>query len=150
MLKHVLHLLNNYTNLLKDPKPFTVPNIIGNTYSWGNGKITFIDNTTIGASWAIYNYIWLDEFTLEANWYKYSNILRFNSDYTHYISVRKDNLDYGEGSLTTSTIDMNFLNELLKNKFTMVSIKRLINLYRYAPPCLRYFYVQKFLLGLFQ
>jgi hypothetical protein len=129
MLKHVLHILNNYKNLLKDPKPFVPPNLIGNVYSWGNTIITFVDDSTIQATWATYNYIWLDEFTIEANWSIYSHIIRFNSDYTNYICVRKDNLDYGNGSLTTSTINIIFLNELLKNQFTMVSIKSLVNLY---------------------
>jgi lipopolysaccharide biosynthesis glycosyltransferase len=129
ILKHVTHILNNYTNLLKDPKPFVVPNIIGNRYSWGNTIITFADNSTIQTTWAIYNYKWLDEFTLEANWSKYSHIFRFNSNYTNYICVRKDNLEYINGFLTTSTIDMIFLNELLKNQFTMVPMKRLLNLY---------------------
>ena len=129
MLKHVLHLLNNYKNLLKQHKPFIVPNITGNVYTWGNTRFTFIDNATFVTSWATYNYIWLDEFTLEANWSKYSHIFRFNSDYTSYISVRKDNLDYGTGSLTISTIDMNFLNNLINNRFTMVPMKRLLNLY---------------------
>ena len=129
ILKHVLHILTNYKNLLKDPKSFLVPNIIGNTYSWNNGTITFTDNATFTTSWGICNYIWVDEFTLEANLSNHSYIFRFNSDYTAHINVRKDTLDYGDGSLAASTINVNFLNDLLNKKFTMVTMKRLVNLY---------------------
>jgi len=101
MTSHVTHLLNHYTNLLKEPKIFSIPTILDNIYTWGSGTITFTSDTTIQTTWSKGVCKWLDEFTVEANWSIYSHIIRFNSSYTEYVSVRKGDVIYGKGELKT-------------------------------------------------
>ena len=99
MAKHVTHLFNHYNTLLKYPQSFVEPDILGNAYTWGEGSIRFINSSVIKTIWGDGEYKWLDQYTLEANWSGFSHIVRFNSSYTNYVSVRKGDLDYGKGIL---------------------------------------------------
>jgi predicted O-methyltransferase YrrM len=102
MISHITHLFNNYTKLLKTLTFPPILNIINKTYTWENGYIRFLDSSNIQTAWGNGSYKWLDEFTVEANWSIYSHIMRFNSDYTDYLSVRNSDLNCVKGVLDKS------------------------------------------------
>jgi hypothetical protein len=98
MIQHVTHLLKNYANIHASIEPFTTPNIIGNIYQWNGGHICFNDNGVLDTKWSRGTYKWLDKYTMEANWCGCEHLIKMNTAYTSYISIRKGDLDYTAGN----------------------------------------------------
>ena len=65
--------------------------IIGKSYSWNmSGQIIFNANNILTTTWATGRWRWLNSYLLEASWDNFYHILRFNKDYTSFISIRGD------------------------------------------------------------
>jgi len=84
---------NNFKNYLNKSV------LIGKTYTWGTGFITFNDISTHTTPWGVGNYNWLSEYTIEVNWGKYSHIVVFNETFIEYYVIRKGDLIPGNGKL---------------------------------------------------
>jgi hypothetical protein len=85
------------------PKTKIIPcNMVGHTYSWGTGTISFNGASKITTTWGNGNYVWLNSYTVEVHWNGYSHIMVFNQMYTQYVSTRKNDLDYVKGSIIPS------------------------------------------------
>ena len=68
-------------------------NYLNNTkYSWGNNEINFLKNYQMEA-FGNGNYKYIDIYTVEANFGGRSHILKFNKDYSKYISIRKEDFE---------------------------------------------------------
>jgi Glycosyl transferase family 8 len=61
--------------------------IVGKSYKWGDGFIKF-NETGIETTWGSGVYTLNDLYTVSANWSGFYHILRFNHDYTSFISIR--------------------------------------------------------------
>lgn len=65
--------------------------IIDKSYSWNtSGQIIFNANNILTTTWATGRWRWLNSYLLEASWDNFYHILRFNKDYTSFISIRGD------------------------------------------------------------
>ena len=89
---------NDMYNYLKSIMP---PPLIGKTYKWGTGYVTFTDDKTITTTWGSGPYKKYDDYVIEAEWNGYSHIVVFNTTYTEYVSTRRRDLDYTKGSLVS-------------------------------------------------
>jgi hypothetical protein len=91
---------NNVVLFRHYPKTKIIPRgLIGRKYDWCAGSIMFKDASTIETWWGVGKYKHLDEYTVEANWNGYSHIIVFNTSYTSYLSIRKNDLLLEQGSL---------------------------------------------------
>lgn len=61
--------------------------IVGKSYKWGGGFIKF-NETSIETTWGNGIYGLKDLYTVSANWSGFYHILRFNYDYSSFISIR--------------------------------------------------------------
>ena len=67
-------------------------------YTWGNSYITFLDNYKMDA-FGKGNYKIIDKYNIIANFGSIDHNIKFNEDYTEFISIRKDNLSIVTGNL---------------------------------------------------
>jgi hypothetical protein len=76
-----------------------IPSIIGKTYTWGSGYVTFNDSSTVTTTWGrgIYKYTGID--TFEVIWNGYSHIMVFDNMYEKYVSTRIGDVEIASGSL---------------------------------------------------
>jgi hypothetical protein len=61
--------------------------IVGKSYKWGDGFIKF-NESNIETKWGNGVYTLKDLYTVSANWSGFYHVLRFNHDYTGFISIR--------------------------------------------------------------
>ena len=79
--------------------------LIGKTYRWNNGYITFkIDR--LETPWGNGNYTIIAPFIVSTTWNNFNHILIFSKDYNKYTSTRTypADLDYTTGNLDTSPL----------------------------------------------
>ena len=79
--------------------------LIGKTYHWNNGYITF-KNGILETPWGNGNYTIIAPFIVSASWKGFSHTLIFSKDYNKYNSTRTNpaDLDYTTGNLDTSEL----------------------------------------------
>ena len=73
-------------------------NLVNKIYTWGNSYITFLDNYKMDA-FGKGNYKIIDKYNIIANFGSIDHNIKFNEDYTEFISIRKDNLSIVTGNL---------------------------------------------------
>jgi hypothetical protein len=76
--------------------------MVGYTYSWGKGTISFNGPSKLKTAWGPGYYRILDRNTVEAIWKGYTHTIVFNETFTQYISIRKKDLDCEKGSVIPS------------------------------------------------
>ena len=100
MAKHLTHILKNYLAIKAEHTSFIEPDLSQNVYRWNtNGKIQFKENGILETTWANGKYEWLDSNTVIASWSGSNHILRMNSDYTGFFSLRQGDVDYASGGI---------------------------------------------------
>jgi hypothetical protein len=74
--------------------------LIGKTYHWNNGYITF-KNGILETQWGNGNYTIIAPFTVSASWNDFIHTLIFSKDYNKYSSIRTNpaDLDYTTGTI---------------------------------------------------
>jgi hypothetical protein len=80
------------------------PNIIGKIYTWANGTLRFDSENEVTTTWGKGTYKWLSETSLEVSWLGYFHLLKMDSTYNSYTSIRKGDLITQSGSLIIFTI----------------------------------------------
>lgn len=85
--------------------------IIGKKFTWNSGYIEFFKNKEpeyiLYTSWGKGDFFILDQYTVSAIWNDFCHILKFNSDYTKYISIR---IDPGDFQFTSGSLINKYLN----------------------------------------
>ena len=104
MIQHMNHILLHYKFISPSVGPFPS---IEKTYSWNNGQIRFGLNSILYTTWGNGTYEWLDQYTLKASWNGYSHILRMDSTYSKYRSIRISDMDYVLGRELETRIPLN-------------------------------------------
>ena len=95
--KYVTHILSKYTVLKGSGLVGQGPHVSGG-FHWGNnGQIELEADGLLKTTWGNGSYKWLDMYTLEASWRGNSHILRMNSDYTKFLSLRLGDIDCIKG-----------------------------------------------------
>jgi lipopolysaccharide biosynthesis glycosyltransferase len=98
MKPHLTHILKNYRDIYETSLNEPIYNTLGSTYSWGDcGWIRFNGNGFLETMWIPGTYEWLDSHSAYANWAGFVHFLRFNTNYTNYISIRLDDIEIGRG-----------------------------------------------------
>jgi hypothetical protein len=98
MVQHVSHILKHYMNMTKFIEPFSAPKLEGTAYSWGDsGQISFLEGGILKTTWANGTYKWLDKYTLQATWSGFTHVLRMDTTYSEYSSLRVGDVDYVSG-----------------------------------------------------
>jgi len=96
MIEYYKHILSNYRTLYLSI-PTSIPNaIMNNKYSWNNGQIEF-KPTMLVTSWGKGIYKIIDPYTFELSWNGFSHIVKMNTLYNSYISIRKNDCDFTSG-----------------------------------------------------
>jgi lipopolysaccharide biosynthesis glycosyltransferase len=75
-----------------------VMDVIGKKFSWGPGYIKFIINYDgrykLETPWGQGSFRIIDKFTLSATWNNYVHVLKFNKEFTEFISIRSYPKDF--------------------------------------------------------
>jgi lipopolysaccharide biosynthesis glycosyltransferase len=112
MKPHLLHILKNY----RESSANTLLILVGIIYQWDqHGWIRFEANGLLVTKWCQGTYEWLGTHYLYASWAGLTHFLRFNDDYSGFISVRLGDLDFINGTrinnnvsiILTSTVNVN-------------------------------------------
>lgn len=75
-------------------------NLLNKKYTWNNSNIKFLENGKMKAfGFGRYNFI--DKYQVYCNFGNREHLLRFNQDYTNFISIRKDDRQIVLGKLKT-------------------------------------------------
>jgi hypothetical protein len=88
---------SSYDDIYNYLKPIMPPPLIGKTYKWGTGYVTFVNDKIITTTWGSGPYKSYDDYVIEAEWNGYVHIVVFNKTYTEYVSTRRGDLDYTKG-----------------------------------------------------
>jgi len=98
--------------LNKDISSNTIYEIIGRKYSWNQGYIKFIVNYkglyTLETTWGEGSFAVLNSYTLRVFWNNFYHVLKFNEQFTEYISIRTNpkDLEFSRGSLIESYLNI--------------------------------------------
>jgi lipopolysaccharide biosynthesis glycosyltransferase len=114
MRPHVTHVLKNYKAIFGSTSNSTL--FLGNKYFWGSGWIRFDGNGSLQTTWASGTYELLDSHTVYATWAGIQHFLRFNSNYTEYLSMRLGDLDSVKGSIQNPRNPIEVFTEVYENK----------------------------------
>ena len=85
MKMFLINLLNDNSTSILSPKDVI---LIGKSYTWGSGVVKFDSLGKLITPWAIGEYYFKDSHTVSANWSGCYHILRFNTNYDNFISIR--------------------------------------------------------------
>ena len=90
-----------YCNFLDSLTPVSINmnSILGLRYSWGSNGYIQMEKEYLLTTWAAGSYKWIDSHLAVLTWNGYRHILRFNSSYTNFISLRISDLDTVRGNL---------------------------------------------------
>lgn len=108
MKPHFSHILKYYKELTVKNN-FAQPDIVGKGYLWESGFIRFEPNNLLVTKWANGKYEFLDKYTVNASWDGFTHVLRFNENYTRYISLRYGDIDCISGIESKPSIDKIFI-----------------------------------------
>jgi hypothetical protein len=112
MTPYLTYIIEKYRGDLVNSNPVN----IGLTFQWGQeGWIRFEANGLLVTKWCKGTYTWVGSRSLHASWAGLTHFLRFNQDYSSFISVRLGDLDFINGTLInnkltlilTSTVNVN-------------------------------------------
>jgi len=96
MIAYFTNYLNTYTKYSN----FTNTILLGKTYSWSNsGFIHMEDNGLLVTPWINGSYQWINSHCACLSWAGFTHILKFNSSYTEFLSIRLNDLDIIRGNL---------------------------------------------------
>ena len=98
MRPHVTHVLKNYKTIFGSSFNY-MPPFLGKKYSWESGWIRFDGNGLLQTKWAMGSYEILDSHTFYASWAGIQHFLRFNHNYTQYLSMRLGDLELVSGNI---------------------------------------------------
>ena len=101
MRPHVSHVLKHYSEIIVNE--FIEPDLVGKGYVWNAGFIRFESNTVLITKWVNGNYKWVGPYSLYAIWAGIVHFLRFNEDFSEFMSVRLGNLELVKGSIYKTT-----------------------------------------------
>jgi len=89
-------LLTSLSSIDSSLAPDSQMNLCGRKYYWGMGYIQFgkINDTELTTTWGKGTWTVLDSHTISAIWNGYSHVVKFNSEFTEYISLRIYPLDF--------------------------------------------------------
>ena len=96
MKPHLTHLLKNYATIYNESN--YGPILLGTSYTWGSyGWIRFEANGLLMTKWCQGSYEWIGTHSLHASWAGITHFLRFNGNYSSFISVRLGDNEYVKG-----------------------------------------------------
>ena len=72
-----------------ESRPSQLPAILGTTYRWDKGSLTFQEGGRLSTSWAQGTYRWLNLTSLLASWSGLDHRLFFEAGTTEFVSIRK-------------------------------------------------------------
>jgi hypothetical protein len=72
--------------------------LIGRVYSWENDTIRFLENGQMNA-FGNGNYLYVDNYTVKAYFGNNEHLLKFNENYTKFVSIRKSDNYVVKGNL---------------------------------------------------
>jgi len=75
----------------------SIPSIVGNKYSWNSGYIIFVNETEINTAWGVGKYKIINNHVVYVIWSRFYHILSFNSNYTSFVSLLFNSLEYTKG-----------------------------------------------------
>jgi len=101
MRPHLTHVLKHHSQIFT--KEFMEPDFIGKGYIWNSGFIRFEQNALLVTKWANGTYKWADAYSMYAIWAGITHFLRFNDDYSEFISIRLGDLDFIKGAIYKTT-----------------------------------------------
>lgn len=114
MKPHLTHVLKNYASIFNETE--YGPILLGTSYTWNSsGWIRFEANGLLETKWCQGTYEWVGTHSLYATWAGLTHFLRFNDDYSGFISIRLGDLDFINGTrinnkisiILTSTVNVN-------------------------------------------
>jgi len=97
-----LRMIAYYSNFLKaySKQLYTSTQLIGVTFHWSNyGFIRMEKDGLLVTSWMKGTYKWIDSYSACLSWSKFTHILKFNSSYSEFLSIRLHDLDLIRGNL---------------------------------------------------
>lgn len=102
-MSDLTHTSNNVKQISEDSE-FKTSFIIGQKYSWGeHGWICFEANNLLLTKWVEGSYEWVDSHSLHAIWAGFRHFLRFNSNYSTFMSTRLEDHNSVRGYAITHT-----------------------------------------------
>uniref|UniRef100_A0A6C0AN28 Uncharacterized protein n=1 Tax=viral metagenome TaxID=1070528 RepID=A0A6C0AN28_9ZZZZ len=90
---------SNFLNYLEKGSFSPLLNLVGLRYSWGTSGYIQLEKDSLITTWSRGSYKWIDSHLAILAWNRFRHILRFNSSYTNFLSLRISDLDTITGNL---------------------------------------------------
>ena len=71
--------------------------LLDKKYKWNNATITFLENGKLNA-FGLGRYSFVDQYLVKCDFGNREHLLKFNDDYSRFISVRKDDFEVVVGN----------------------------------------------------
>ena len=97
--QRMMQYYSNFLNFLEKRESSEVNPIVGLRYCWGASGHIQLEKDRLLTTWAAGSYKWIDSHLAILTWAGYRHILRFNSSYTNFLSLRFSDLDTVRGNL---------------------------------------------------
>jgi len=90
----------NFLNTYNKQSNITNANLIGRIYHWSNsGFIRMEQNGLLITAWMNGSYYWIDSYCASLSWAGFTHIVKFNSSYSQFLSIRLHDLELIRGNI---------------------------------------------------